>query len=496
MNPLARVYMREAFRRFSMAPPPKTTGMVARVQRFMVNLFALQLAVVDAVLERGERRVGTFCTRRAGKTTLFGFLLLYTSLRFPGTLCTYYAITRIRAKQLIWDELKRISRDYALGFSFNETELEARSPEGSIIRLTGADKLSEAQKKLGDKNKLAIVDEAQLYPQAVLFILVDRVLEPTLLDLQGSLILGGTPGLVCQGLWYEITRNEDADSESRRAPGWKIFEWSLLVNPFLPHAREEVARIASSRGWGPTHPTLLREYGDASGRPRWVNDKNALFYRYDESRHAYDGELPSGHAWRYVIGIDLGTDDAFAFVVWAFAPTSPNIYEVEDFSASGLYPAQWAEHLKDARERYGPVSMRADTGGLGKGIVMEMQARHELPIEAAEKTSKAAFVSLLNSDLDVGCIKVLRDGELAREWKVLPKNPEKPLEEAPTFPNHASDAGLYGWRDALHFLGRTPVESAPVGSEAWHDAQAALREEALAEASRRATEMEEELSPW
>lgn len=453
----------EAYRRWSHKPAAKATAALEVTLRFMAALFELQTQVVDAV-EKGVRRIATFCTRRAGKTTLFATLLIFVAHTYPGVLCTYYAITRIRAKQLIWDELKRIDRDFALGMKFNETELEVRARTGSVIRLTGADKLSEAQKKLGDKNKLAIVDEAQLYAPEVLDILVNRVLRPTLLDLRGALVLGGTPGIVCDGLWYEITRNENADSEEKRAKGWTVYEWSLFQNPTLPHAREEVEKEISESGWSWTTPQVLREYGDKLGRPRWVNDANALFYKFDEAKNRYDGTLPKGHVWLFVQGVDLGHDDAYAREVWAFSETCRDIYEVESFKKSGLTPSDWRADIERGIQRWNPVVTVVDTGGLGKASVEEWKQRWGMNLRAAQKQNKADYVALYNDDLSSARAKFLPDSEVPGEMKRLPKDPRDPLAEHPGFPNHSCDASLYGWREAKHWLGEEKRPPPPPGS--------------------------------
>src|SRR5205807_2475481 len=111
-------------------------------------------------------------------------------------------------------------------------------------------------------------------------------------------------------------------------------------------------------------------------------------------------------------------------------------------------------------DTYRPERVVVDSGGLGKAFVEEMKQRHGLPVQAAEKTHKAAYVALLNGDLDASLVKVRRTGPLAGEWSVLAKDPDDPTKEAENLPNHCSDAALYGWREARHFLGRSPVATA------------------------------------
>lgn len=478
MRVAERHLAREAFRRFAYVPPKKTARVGARSHRFLEKLFGQQTAFIR---DPARRKAG-FCTRRAGKTTLVGSYLLSVALEHDEVLCTFYAITRIRAKELIWDELHRLDREYALGCKFNETELSVRTPNGSLVRLTGADKMKEAEKKRGDKNKVVILDEAQLFPEEVLRKLIDDIIEPTLLDLRGTVCLMGTPGIVEAGLWWEITRNET----ELRAPGWSVHSWSILDNPFLPHAREELADLQRTRRWADDHPTLVREY-----KGRWVNDAGALVYTYDSVRNTYE-QLPR-LTWQYVMGIDLGHDDAFAIVVWAFSEDSRTLFEVDCFKESGLIPSQWAAEIKKRRDRFDPVSMVVDTGGLGKAIVEEMKQRHGLALKAAEKTEKASFQRLMNDDLAGGFIKVRASSPIALEWSRLAKDPKDPEKEDPRFPNHSADGGLYGWREAKHWLGEDPDAEPEPGTPEAADAEAEEIERSYEERLRGEQDDEREL---
>lgn len=468
MDVRARQLLREKLRRVTPVSVVKATSRVS-------DMLATRYDYQRAFIQSQRKRKAILGTRRAGKSETAPAYALSVGLEAPaGAIVYYVAITRLRSKELAWQALKDFNERYSLGFHPNETELSLTAPGGAIVRLTGADKLKEAHKRRGDKCVLVLIDEAQMYPPEVLKALVDDVFGPTLEDYQGTIVLFGTPGIVCEGYWYELTRNEDDASRAQRLEGWETYDWNVLDNPFMAHMKQRLPELLKERGWTEDHPTYLREW-----RGRWVNDSGALFYRYDESKHAYDGVLPEGHVWLHAVGVDLGTDDAFSYVVWAFSGTCEELYEVESFSESGLIPSQWSKILWGVVQRFNPVATKVDTGGLGKAIVLDMQQKDGLPVEPAEKAHKPAYVALLNSDLDTGAIRVLRNGELAKEWKVLPKNPDNPLEPAPGFNDHASDAGLYGWREALHWLGRTPRGGPKPGSPEWLQAQEAAREARL-----------------
>jgi hypothetical protein len=457
---------RELLRRVTHAPPPQR-GAGSRIEDMLSTRFEKQREVIGCK----ARRIAAMCTRRAGKTELVPARLYSTAEKYPGTVLYYVGITGKRARELMWAPLTKANDFYALGWKTNETRQTLTHPDGTEIRLVGADDMRELEKRRGDKASIVIVDEAQSFPHAVLHALVEDIFGPALVDVRGTFMLLGTPGIVCGGFWYDVTRNEDDDSRAKRDARWTVFEWSALDNP---HVAANVALEIAERdaAYGEDDPTTCREY-----RGRWVNDAGALFYRFDARRNTYDGTLPAGHTWAHVMGVDLGHDDAFAMEVFAFSDSHPDLFEVAFYKKAGLIPAQWAERIRDFQERYNPARIVVDTGGLGKAIVKEMQDRHSLPVEAAEKQSKAAYVRLLNGDLALGRVKVLVDSELAREWSVLPKDADDPEAEDPRFPNHCADAALYGWREALHFLGRHPDEQPDEGTPEWHEKQAAERKE-------------------
>lgn len=469
---MGRHLLLEAHRRYVQPGLEKARAKVGRLGDMLATRFRQQIDVIQAT----GRYIAVLCTRRAGKTELVPGRLFTTADKHPGTVLYYVAITGKRARELMWKPLLEANDRYQLGWKTNETRLTLTRADGTEIRLVGADKMRELEKRRGDKASIVIVDEAQSFPPVVLTALIDDVLGPALVDVRGTFVLLGTPGIICAGRWYEITRNEDDDSRSKREKRWDVYEWSALDNP---HVSANVALEISERdeNFGPDNPSTLREW-----RGRWVNDSSALFYAYNPKRNDYH-VLPNV-TWTHVMGVDLGTDDAFAYCVWAFSEESRELYEVDSFSESGLTPSQWVQHIKSAADKWNPVSIRVDTGGLGKAIVTEWQDRESLPIEAAEKANKPAYVKLLNDDLLESRIKVRPGSPLANEWIVLPKKqPERgkspPLtpQEDERFPNHVADCALYSWREALHYLGRNPKPREDANSAEAQNAAARRRKE-------------------
>lgn len=463
MNPGVRSVAMELAARFHR--DSKSEGPPSRLQDFLRTLFQIQ----RDVLACPARKVAALCTRRAGKTTMVPAALFQAAEENPGCVVMFIGRTRERARELAWENLKAANEAYRLGYTPNDTRLTLRHPKnGAEIRLRGADDIRELEKYRGDKVAFAVVDEAQSFAEAILRKLIEDVLWPALLDVSGRLLLLGTPGYVCQGLWYEITRNEDEKSRAERAAGWHVVEWSGLDNPSLNHKgqricdlfRDELQSLEADPAKGPRHPSVIREY-----RGRWCQDLKGLYYAFDPDRNLYDGTLPQGHNWSYIMGVDIGK--AYARVTWAYSETHHIIYEVDGLKAYDTNANRWREHTQTGQQRYPIEATPVDYGGLGVGII-DAWVEDGLPVEPAEKQNKDSFVLLINAELEAGRIKALKGGALAGEWATLPKDPDsppgKPPQPKPGFDDHSCDAALYGARKALQRRGQTDRPAPPPGS--------------------------------
>lgn len=456
------------------------------------------------VWDEPARSKGILGPRRIGKTE-FNPRYLFGIAAQRRALTRYWAIARLRAKHLVWDHLKAVSSRLNIGARFNESELEARLPGGGIVRLHGADKEKEAQKKRGDKVALDVVDECQLFG-SYLKTLREDVIEPGLMDLQGTNLLEGTPGVVCAGDWFDVSGGEPQATrwESKKVPGFVLYRWMPWDNPHLPHVRAEMFALKARRKWGDDHPTWLREY-----RGIWVNDTGALFYKWDSARNGYENGpiLPHGPGWQHVLGWDLGKVDAMALVYWAFHPKHKDLFEAYSWKKSETTSDLVVAHAEATEARLGlnVVARVADTGGLGALVVMEVGKRTGMHFEAAKKTDKAAHVELFNGELLAGRVRTLIGSPYSEEISVLPKLadwvPEEhdnaPPPEDPRFPNHCCDAGLYGWRKAYHWLWEPDKAPPPrPGTTAWIDQQVSEMENAAEEEVRALKQQRGEDEDW
>ena len=434
-----------------------TVAETSKGENLKALLFDKQIEFVD---DPARRKIAV-CGRRAGKTTSCGVYLLSEAVKHSGKDFLYVAITRKSAKLLLWRELKKLAREHEIDAAFNESELIINLSNGSRILLSGAEDRDQIEKFRGLALKLAVIDESGSF-RAHMAELVMEVLDPTLMDHLGTMCLIGTPNASCAGFFHDAATGEKK--------GWSSHSWTILDNPHIPHAENELERLLADNGWSETNPVFQREW-----RGKWVRSTDALVYAYNPAKHNAD-ELPDGETWEYVLGIDLGYDDATAFIVCAFCRHLPNIYLVEAFKKTKMIPERIAETVRHYETKYNPVAIVADTGGLGKMIVAELNERHSLPIKPAEKTGKESFIELMNSDFHEGHIKVLPEASgVGEEWELLQWDTEKlprRIEDG-RFENHLSDAALYAWRECQHYAWTIREQKLVKGSPEWHAAEEA-----------------------
>jgi hypothetical protein len=364
-------------------------------------------------------------------------------------------------KQLMWRELKALNQRWGFQMEFNETSLIASMPSGSRIWLLGASHADDIARLRGHKYPLVCLDESASFGSHIEELVVE-VVEPALLDYDGTLVLAGTPGRRPTGLFYEVT--------SGFRQGWSTHKWSLLQNPHMPEAARDLALIRARQGLSEEDPRYRREY-----LGEWVLDDSALVYRYGADRNIGRPELTSGE-WFYNLGVDLGYDDDTAFVVGAFSSGSPNYYIVECFKKPGMIVSDVAREVGALSEKYQLSRKVCDSGGLGKMIIQELNIRYGLGLLPAEKKDKLDFIEHMNSDMMLGRVKVYENCPLIEEWKALPWNDERDGEN-PNHANHLADACLYAWRDSKHFSGKTVLPGPEKGSAEWFLMQERLSEQ-------------------
>ncbi len=436
-----------------------------------------------AFIEDPSRLKTCVTGRRAGKTYCCAAYLLKTALQKPNTTSLYITLTRSNAKKIIWPTLSEINHDYRLGAIFNESDLSISFPNGSRIFLSGASDSAEIEKFRGLGLALCIIDETQSFKD-YLETLIEEIISKALYDYDGTLALIGTPGPVPVGYFFKCSQSD----------AYSHHKWTMFDNPFIKtksgKSPQEILDQDLARKGVTLHDSSIRREVFAE----WLTDSNALVFRYNSDINSFTGTPPLTD---YVVGVDLGFDDADAIAVLGWSSDAQDIYLVEERVKRGQTVTELAVEIEDVIKRYNPMRIVMDTGGLGKKLAEELRKRYALPIEAAEKARKFEFIELLNDALRTSKFKARSNSQFAQDCMLVEwdrSNPNK-LAIKDSFHSDITDAVLYAYREALHWLF---VPKAPVvekHSRQWYmDLEKQLEDEARARLEESQNDFESD--PW
>lgn len=449
---------------------PEALELMARLEEVETRGARLRASILGklhpkqrAFVADRARSKAALCTRRSGKTYADASILVLAACENPRAWAAYVAVDQDEARRLMWDSVQEVMTAEGVSFKRNDTRLELYVHGGGRIKLWGANDQRAIEKFRGPPYSVAILDEAASFGPHF-DKMVKESIGPALADYRGQMVLTGTPGAACIGFFHDVTR------EQNPAKGWSVHRWSIADNSCFPRWAEKAARgedwqadvrelLAEEMercAWDETSPGYLREWCG-----KWVRDEAGMVYRWSQERNGWDGVLPAGHQFEHVMGVDLGHDDAFAIVVWAYSPRLPDLWCVDRYRQPGLDVTDCAGLIQARIDRYHPHSIMIDTGGLGKMIAEEIRRRHHVSMEPAVKTEKAATIRLMNADFLRGHIHELPDSPYASELSVLQWAAGKAgLVEDAGFENHL--CFVAGTR-VLTARGEVPIEQVCVG---------------------------------
>lgn len=405
-----------------------------------------------AYIEDVSRLKALLGTRRAGKTRALGIDMSHAAAQARANDCLYLNPTAKQARIIMWDGpegLKRIDERHNLGMHFNNQQMTAVLPSGARIICSGAETESDIEQYRGVPFKRVVVDEAGSFKSHLEALIMD-VLQPGTADLQGTITLSGTPPKILAGLFYDAIRPDEYRNEA-----WSLHQLSILDNPFIPHALDEMAMVRVANKWdkyfeatGQEHPSYRREWlGEC------VRELSSLVYKFPGDGRGYYRTLPPAVAWNKILGIDLGWSADTAFREIMYSDEHPQAFAGEEFAAPNLTVTSIGQKIMEMDKRAGGYeAIVADPGALGQNIIADINERFGLSIKPAEKQHKGDFIEMMNDDLLMGRIKVpVGDPIVDKEWSVLQWEDEARRVEDPRLPNHKSDAFLYAWRESRHY---------------------------------------------
>jgi len=392
------------------------------------------------------------CGRRAGKSHTASKDLLITCLKYPDTMSCYLSLTRKSSKRIMWKTLKKEAREFDVPCEFKESELIVQFHNGSELHLLGVKDEGVAESLRGNAYKKVYLDECASFKSEAMEYLIEEVIVPALADHKGVLRLIGTPGFDLNSYFYKATTDSALE--------YKVHHWNFLQNPHIPDARGFLDQLMRRRGYTEDHPIVQREFFG-----NWVKDDSLNVYKYNPFRNTFDS-LP--HTFTdYVIGLDLGFEDATAMVVLACNRKSRFVYEVFADKWSGLLPCDIASKLQKLSSQYNQPIIICDEGGLGKSIAEEFRLRYGLNVKAAQKRDKRAYIEITNSELLAGSIKVSETSKTASEWTKLIWDEDRLL-ELEGLDNHCADAFLYAFRYIKNYIFTEDPLVHERNTEAWY----------------------------
>lgn len=390
--------------------------------------------------------------RQGGKSFVLAAWLIDGALKKDRVLCMYLGLTMDGCRDSVWPEMVYVCELLGLEEYIHEHILTIGPfPNGSIVKCKGSDDRRSIENRRGAKPYRLAVDEMGSQDPAWIQYFVVDILWPALIKNRGQVALGGTPGLVMDGYWYDLTGDESAADTP-------VFRWTAWDNPHLgtPEEVEEfVEEFLSKNALTRESVTYLREW-----RAVWTEDMGALVYPYNREKNSIDA-LPEithkGYAitggWRVCIGVDVGATSATAFVVVASNESLPDTYILHSEKHENMGIQAFEAKLQSLRRRYDNPMIVIDTGGMGKVHANELTSWSTIPFQPAQKSEKASAIRLFRDRLIAGRIKLLNDtalDPLRQEWAKLGWD-KKQLQHDPEGEDHAADACLYAEKALRHY---------------------------------------------
>ncbi len=405
------------------------------------ELFHQQLLVALAP----NRFVAAICSRRAGKTTVVAVKALQELLNYPNSIGYYLALTDKSVESILMPIIRPLVMKYKIPCKINSDEVIFDN--GSKLLIGGANHINKIESFRGLKLRFCIIDEAASFRDEILDYLIDEIIGPALSDLQGQLMLVGTPASHCSGMFYDVTTKNEGNS-------WSVHRWTSLDNPFMAEvALKERQHFLNRKQCDESNPKYRREY-----LGEWCQDSDSKLVKHFQ---LVDKPIYVKDDWRTVIGIDFGFNDKTVISVIGWRYNNPIAYVLETVGLQYAGTSKIAAELQRVKQQYNPISVVGDPAGSSKIIMQEFSEKYKIHMESAQKTNKAHYVEVLDDALLNNNLLICKENvELIAELKSLVWNEERTREREGQ-PCDYFDSVLYAFRAARAYLEKVPIPVKP-----------------------------------
>jgi hypothetical protein len=249
----------------------------------------------------------------------------------------------------------------------------------------------------GRKYKRVIINEAGYVPELV--DIWNFIIRPTLVDLVGDAIIGGTPK-GRGGFWNLWMRGTDASE-----PDWKSWQFSSFDNPHM--SRTELDEMVR---------TMPERVAQQEVYAAFLDDAGGVFRGVIQAATAQEQEArQEGHS--YVIGVDWGRTNDFT-VLAVLDMTTKELVHLDRFNQID-YTIQ-VGRLRGLADKFRPVTIYAEQNSIGDPLI-EQLLRLGLPVRPFQTTnaSKASAIDALALAFETGGIKILPEPVLIGELQAF-----------------------------------------------------------------------------
>ncbi len=303
--------------------------------------------------------------RRAGKTVAMVNRLIRAGLMNPRNDGRYaYVGPQLnQAKDIAWGYLKRYAGPLLSKGDVSESELWIKLPNGSRIRIYGAD---NPQNLRGGYLDGVILDEvAQMKPE-----IWQEVVSPQLSDYKGWAVFIGTPR--GQNLFF------DRYNSALKNPEWFVGLYPVDKTGVIPD--EEIESLRGRMNEDMFRQEFLCDF--TANNPNGVID--FMLVSDAENRKLVERDLVGAPL---VFGLDparFGDDRSALAVRKGLA-----LLQLKTWKDTNLM--QLSGYLCDLIDKMNPVSVFIDVGGLGAGVVDRMwQIGHQGRVIAVNSSNKSS----------------------------------------------------------------------------------------------------------